>query len=398
MKLSVVIVNYNVSHYLLQCVDSLSHALRGTDSEVIVVDNHSRDNSVTLLRQYHPEVRIVENLHNLGFAKANNIAIRQSCGEYVLLLNPDTIVSESVVEGVISFLDSHPEAGSAGVRMLNADGTVAPESRRGVPTPMTAFYKLSGLCGMFPNSRRFGRYYLGHLPWDSPQQIEVVSGAFCMLRTSVLKKVGLLDEDYFMYGEDLDLSYRILKSGATNWYVPETILHYKGESTHKSSFRYVHVFYQAMHIFFRKHFSHLGLFISIPIKTAIIVKASSALLLMLTERMRMSLGFARRNNGLTAGPMLFVGSDSMVATCREISNKHGLEATLCICSSLNEVSSYVDRLSDETGKALTVVFDPEKFDYGSMLSFVSDNHMRNISLGVFQPSTSSIITQSEIIR
>ena len=398
MKLSVVIVNYNVSHYLLQCVDSLSHALRGTDSELIVVDNHSRDNSVTLLREYHPEVRIVENLHNLGFAKANNIAIRQSRGEYVLLLNPDTIVSESVVKGVISFLDSHPEAGSAGVRMLNADGTVAPESRRGVPTPMTAFYKLSGLCGMFPNSRRFGRYYLGHLPWDSPQQIEVVSGAFCMLRTSVLKKVGLLDEDYFMYGEDIDLSYRILKSGATNWYVPETILHYKGESTHKSSFRYVHVFYQAMHIFFRKHFSHLGLFISIPIKTAIIVKASSALLLMLTERMRMSLGFARRNNGLTAGPMLFVGSDSMVATCREISNKHGLEATLCICSGLNEVSSYVDRLSDETGKALTVVFDPEKFDYGSMLSFVSDNHMRNISLGVFQPSTSSIITQSEIIR
>lgn len=398
MKLSVVIVNYNVSHYLLQCVDSLSHALRGTDSEVIVVDNHSRDNSVTLLRQYHPEVRIVENLHNLGFAKANNIAIRQSRGEYVLLLNPDTIVSESVVKGVISFLDSHPEAGSAGVRMLNADGTVAPESRRGVPTPMTAFYKLSGLCGMFPNSRRFGRYYLGHLPWDSPQQIEVVSGAFCMLRTSVLKKVGLLDEDYFMYGEDIDLSYRILKSGATNWYVPETILHYKGESTHKSSFRYVHVFYQAMHIFFRKHFSHLGLFISIPIKTAIIVKASSALLLMLTERMRMSLGFARRNNGLTAGPMLCVGSDSMVATCRDISNKHGLEATLCICSGLNEVSSYVDRLSDETGKALTVVFDPEKFDYGSMLSFVSDNQMRNISLGVFQPSTSSIITQSEIIR
>ena len=398
MKLSVVIVNYNVSPYLLQCVDSLSHALRGTDSEVIVVDNHSRDNSVTLLRQYHPEVRIVENLHNLGFAKANNIAIRQSRGEYVLLLNPDTIVSESVVKGVISFLDSHPEAGSAGVRMLNADGTVAPESRRGVPTPMTAFYKLSGLCGMFPNSRRFGRYYLGHLPWDSPQQIEVVSGAFCMLRTSVLKKVGLLDEDYFMYGEDIDLSYRILKSGATNWYVPETILHYKGESTHKSSFRYVHVFYQAMHIFFRKHFSHLGLFISIPIKTAIIVKASSALLLMLTERMRMSLGFARRNNGLTAGPMLFVGSDSMVATCREISNKHGLEATLCICSCLSEVSSYVDRLSDESGKALTVVFDPEKFDYGSMLSFVSDNYMRNISLGVFQPSTSSIITQSEIIR
>lgn len=398
MKLSVVIVNYNVSHYLLQCVDSLSHALRGIDSEVIVVDNHSRDNSIALLRHHHPEVRIVENLHNLGFAKANNIAIRQSHGEYVLLLNPDTIVSESAVKGVISFLDSHPEAGSAGVRMLNADGSVAPESRRGVPTPMTAFYKLSGLCGMFPKSRRFGRYYLGHLPWDSPQQIEVVSGAFCMLRASVLKKVGLLDEDYFMYGEDIDLSYRILKSGATNWYVPETILHYKGESTHKSSFRYVHVFYQAMHIFFRKHFSHLGLFISIPIKTAIIVKASSALLLMLTERMRLSLGFARRNNSLLTGPLLCVGSDSMVATCREISNKHGLEATLCVCSDLGEVASQLDRLVAEGGKTLTVAFDPEVFDYGSMLSFVSGSRPHTVSLGVFQPSTSSIITLSEIIR
>ena len=251
MKLSVVIVSYNVSHYLLQCLDSLQRALRGIDGEVIVVDNHSRDNSVALVHQAHPEVKVIENLHNLGFSKANNIALRQAKGEYALLLNPDTIVADNTIRDCIAFLDLHPDAGAAGVMMLNADGTVAPESRRGVPTPLTSFYKLSGLCRMFPRSPRFGRYYLGHLPWQTPQQIDIVSGAFCMLRRSVLDKVGLLDEDYFMYGEDIDLSYRILKQGATNWYLPYPILHYKGESTQKSSFRYVHVFYQAMLIFFR---------------------------------------------------------------------------------------------------------------------------------------------------
>ena len=394
MKLSVVIVNYNVSHYLLQCVDSLSHALRGTDSEVIVVDNHSRDNSVTLLRQYHPEVRIVENLHNLGFAKANNIAIRQSRGEYVLLLNPDTIVSESVVKGVISFLDSHPEAGSAGVRMLNADGTVAPESRRGVPTPMTAFYKLSGLCGMFPNSRRFGRYYLGHLPWDSPQQIEVVSGAFCMLRTSVLKKVGLLDEDYFMYGEDIDLSYRILKSGATNWYVPETILHYKGESTHKSSFRYVHVFYQAMLIFFRKHFSNLGILVTLPIQAAIAVKAFAALVSMLTEKMTKSLGFTTSNSSPVTADYICIGNETMLSACRNITMKYGLKASFYSMAQKEHALTVAGEASQRT----FIVFDPHAFSFSAMISIIGNMRNALVGIGTYQAATRSIITHTEVIQ
>ena len=216
MKLTVVIVSYNVCHYILQCLDSLKTALDGVDGEVVVVDNHSHDDSVEMIRKHHPEV----DLHNLGFAKANNIALRQSRSEYVLLLNPDTIVAENTIRDAIAFLDRHLDSGAAGVKMLNVDGTVAPESRRGVPTPMTSFYKLSGLCSMFPHSRRFGRYYLGHLPWTTPQEIDIVSGAFCLLRRSVVEKVGLLDEDYFMYGEDIDLSYRILKNGATNRYHP----------------------------------------------------------------------------------------------------------------------------------------------------------------------------------
>ena len=394
MKLSVVIVSYNVSHYLLQCLDSLQRALRGIDGEVIVVDNHSRDNSVALVHQAHPEVKVIENLHNLGFSKANNIALRQAKGEYALLLNPDTIVADNTIRDCIAFLDLHPDAGAAGVMMLNADGTVAPESRRGVPTPLTSFYKLSGLCRMFPRSPRFGRYYLGHLPWQTPQQIDIVSGAFCMLRRSVLDKVGLLDEDYFMYGEDIDLSYRILKQGATNWYLPYPILHYKGESTQKSSFRYVHVFYQAMLIFFRKHFSHLGLLVTLPIKTAIWFKALVALVAMLTNRMRRSLGFVDRHSDCSSFQYLCFGSRSMVSTCGEILGKHGLRWSSYDSSD----PIYINKVAMAQTEPSVIVLDPQRFSFAAMLSIMRQTANSAVLLGTFQPFTKSIITSNEIIR
>ena len=394
MKLSVVIVSYNVSHYLLQCLDSLQRALRGIDGEVIVVDNHSRDNSVALVHQAHPEVKVIENLHNLGFSKANNIALRQAKGEYALLLNPDTIVADNTIRDCIAFLDLHPDAGAAGVMMLNADGTVAPESRRGVPTPLTSFYKLSGLCRMFPRSPRFGRYYLGHLPWHTPQQIDIVSGAFCMLRRSVLDKVGLLDEDYFMYGEDIDLSYRILKQGATNWYLPYPILHYKGESTQKSSFRYVHVFYQAMLIFFRKHFSHLGLLVTLPIKTAIWFKALVALVAMLTNRMRRSLGFVDRHSDCSSFQYLCFGSRSMVSSCGEILDKHGLRWSSYDSSD----PIYINKVATAQTEPSVIVLDPQRFSFAAMLSIMRQTANSAVLLGTFQPFTKSIITSNEIIR
>ena len=394
MKLSVVIVSYNVSHYLLQCLDSLQRALRGIDGEVIVVDNHSRDNSVALVHQAHPEVKVIENLHNLGFSKANNIALRQAKGEYALLLNPDTIVADNTIRDCIAFLDLHPDAGAAGVMMLNSDGTVAPESRRGVPTPLTSFYKLSGLCRMFPRSPRFGRYYLGHLPWQTPQQIDIVSGAFCMLRRSVLDKVGLLDEDYFMYGEDIDLSYRILKQGATNWYLPYPILHYKGESTQKSSFRYVHVFYQAMLIFFRKHFSHLGLLVTLPIKTAIWFKALVALVAMLTNRMRRSLGFVDRHSDCSSFQYLCFGSRSMVSSCGEILGKHGLRWSSYDSSD----PIYINKVATAQTEPSVIVLDPQRFSFAAMLSIMRQTANSAVLLGTFQPFTKSIITSNEIIR
>ena len=276
MKLSVVIVSYNVCHFVEQCLDSVQKAAEGLDVEVFVVDNDSVDDTVETIGRRYPWVHLIANDENYGFARANNIAIRQAKGEYVLLLNPDTIVAEPTLREVVSFMDAHPEAGGVGVRMHNADGTLAPESRRAIPTPWVSFLKMLGFTK---------RYYMSHLPWNQPSQIEVISGAYCLLRRKALNEVGLLDEDFFMYGEDIDLSYRLLKGGWQNWFLPFDIVHYKGESTQKSSFRYVHVFYQAMLIFFRKHYGHLSFLLSLPIKTAIYFRAFLALIQMLTERL-----------------------------------------------------------------------------------------------------------------
>ena len=206
MKLSVIIVSYNVKYYLQQCIESVRRAINGIDAEICVIDNHSRDNTVGYLRKHNKDLRIIASNHNNGFARANNIFIQQTESEYVLLLNPDTIVGEEVLHDCIQFMDSHPQAGGLGVRMLKVDGSDAMESRRGLPTPMTSFYKMCGLCNRFPKNKLLGRYYMGYLPWDQPGQIEVISGAFFFMRREAIEKAGLLDEDFFMYGEDIDLS------------------------------------------------------------------------------------------------------------------------------------------------------------------------------------------------
>ena len=268
MKLSIVIVNYNVRTYLEQCLQSVAKALEGIEGEVFVVDNHSDDDSVETVKTQYQWVRLIENSENIGFARANNIAIRQSTGDYVLLLNPDTVVGEQTLREVLRFMEAHPKAGGAGVMMHNADGSLAPESRRAIPTPWVSFLKMLGLTK---------RYYMSHLSWDNPGRIDVISGAFCFLRKKALDEIGLLDEDFFMYGEDIDLSYRLLKGGWENWYLPYPIVHYKGKSTQKSDYRYVHIFYKAMLIFFRKHYSHLSIFYAVPVKMAIYFRAAIAL-------------------------------------------------------------------------------------------------------------------------
>jgi len=281
MKLSIIIVNYNVKHYLEQCLDSVINALKGIDSEILVVDNNSTDGSQQMLAQKFPFIKSIQNKENWGFSKANNQALEISQGEYVLLLNPDTLVEENTFQKAIQFMDSHPKAGGLGVKMINGKGDYLPESKRGFPTPATAFFKFSGLAQIFHKSKRYNKYHLGHLNPDETHEIEVLAGAFMFLRKSVLDKIGFLDEAFFMYGEDIDLSYRITRAGYINYYYPETrIIHYKGESTKKSSINYVLVFYKAMLIFANKHFSkksYKSLFFLI--NTAIYSKAFFALLM-----------------------------------------------------------------------------------------------------------------------
>ena len=278
MKLSIVIVSYNVRTFVEQCLDSVQKASEGLSTEVFVVDNASADDTVEVIGSRYPWVHLIANSENLGFASANNIAIRQSVGEYVLLLNPDTVVGEDTLRQTVGFMDVHHEAGGAGVMMHNADGTLAPESRRAIPTPWVSCLKMLGFTK---------RYYMSHLPWDQPSQIEVISGAFCLLRKKALDEIGLLDETFFMYGEDIDLSYRLLKGGWQNWYLPYPIIHYKGKSTQKSDYRYVHIFYQAMLIFFRKHYGHLSFFYTMPVKIAIYFRASIAVMDILRKKLHL---------------------------------------------------------------------------------------------------------------
>ncbi|MGB3617799.1 MAG: glycosyltransferase [Catalinimonas sp.] len=278
MKLSIVIVNYNVSYFLEQTLLSVRRAVRDLDAEVFVVDNNSVDGSVTMVRKRFPEVHLIANQENVGFARANNQAIRRAGGEHVLLLNPDTVLEEDTLTKCCAFMDTHPDAGGLGVRMVDGTGRFLPESKRGLPTPEVAFYKVFGLAALFPRSRRFGRYHLGFLSEEETHTVDVLSGAFMMLRAEALEQVGLLDEDYFMYGEDIDLSYRITRGGYRNYYFPEArIIHYKGESTKRTSLNYVFVFYRAMLIFARKHFSpRYAAVYSLLIHAAIYLRAGMA--------------------------------------------------------------------------------------------------------------------------
>jgi GT2 family glycosyltransferase len=289
MKLSIIIVNYNVKYFLEQALHSVRKAIHGIDAEVFVVDNHSVDGSCEMVKRKFPEVILIENKENTGFSKANNQAIKQSKGEYVLLLNPDTVVEEDCFIKTVAFMDQTPDAGALGVKMIDGKGHFLPESKRGLPTPKVAFYKMFGFAAVFPKSKRFGEYHLGYLDKNKTHAVEVLAGAFMLLRKSVLEKIGLLDEDYFMYGEDIDLSYRISKSGYKNYYFPDTtIIHYKGESTKKTSINYVFIFYRAMITFAQKHYTqkHAQLF-SFLINIAIYIRAGISIIMRLVQKLYM---------------------------------------------------------------------------------------------------------------
>jgi len=266
-----------VEHFLEHCLKSVKKAIEKIETEIFVVDNNSVDSSVAMLKEKFPEVILIENKENVGFAKANNQAIRLAKGEYILLLNPDTVVKEDTFSKCLAFMDKTPNAGGLGVKMIDGQGRILKESKRGFPTPWVCFCKMTGLCSLFPNSKRYCGYYMGNLSYEQTHKVDILAGAYMLLRKTCLDKCGLLDEDFFMYGEDIDLSYRITLSGYDNYYFADTqIIHYKGESTKKGSLNYVYTFYNAMDIFAKKHLKTYSL--SFLLKMAIWSRASLAII------------------------------------------------------------------------------------------------------------------------
>ena len=387
MKLSVIIVNYNVKYFLGQCLHSLYLSLKDIDAEVIVVDNASKDESEEYIKELFPEVIYIYNKNNVGFAKANNQAIKIARGEYVLLLNPDTIVPELHTRQVLDFMDNNPDAGACGVKMLSPNGQYLRESKRGYPSPMASFWKLTGTYKLFPNNPYFNTYYLSYLDKEEVHEVPVLAGAYMMIRKSSLEQSGYLDEDFFMYGEDIDLSCRLEMSGDKNYYLPYSILHYKGESTTKESYKYVRVFYGAMGIFFKKHGNKYSKLSRLLVYSGLYLQTYLKLSFVFIRRT-----LSRIHKTQTHTPYFIIFASK---TCNEeifnILNKNGLGERCRFIDSNNNLKD----LSSLSNKVTHIIYDKTLFSYDEILSKLEGENEHNTQLGVYNPYLKAIITPGE---
>lgn len=378
----------------MHCLLSVREAMKNIDAEVFVVDNQSSDDSCAMVRQEFPEVKLIANKDNVGFAKANNQAIKRSKGQYVLLLNPDTIVGEDCFKKLIAFMDVHPEAGGLGLYMADGGGNYLPESKRGFPTPWRAACKLFGLTGFFPSSKALAGYYLGHLSEASVQTVEVLAGAFMLMPKKVLDEVGILDESFFMYGEDIDLSYRIHQAGYMNYYLPDPkIIHYKGESSKRGSMNYVRIFYQAMIIFARKHFSQSYVrFYSLFIHAAIYSYAAFAFLKRMFMLLLKPLRRVKKISNKAQSFML-ISREADVATIKKILDK--------VDYKVSEIRHLVPTDNTPTAQELlnksdlqasdNVILNVKDFSYQSIIAILSHQQSQNKNIYIAYPDHAFII-------
>lgn len=381
MQLSIVIVNYNVKHFLEQCLCSVKKAMESdggpvghnfaAQTEVFVVDNHSSDDSIAYLRPRFPFVQFIANTENVGFARANNQVLQQCRGKYVLFLNPDTILPEDCFYQCLSFMEAHPNAGALGVRMIDGSGQYLPESKRGFPSPWVSFCKMSGLTRFFPSSKLFARYYLGHLSPAQTHQVDVLSGAFMWVRKEVLDKTGGFDERFFMYAEDIDLSYRIQQAGFHNYYLAApTIIHFKGESTRKDA-RYIQLFYTAMIQFVRKHFTGIAAWLYTGMLRGIIGIRSLAV----TENSQRSGNSVWTNNEKIAlagdGTTIRTMRDILLQANKTIAGNGDITSTLVLCegSTFTFTSIIQEMQSAVPGKRIYV--------HGNNTSSAVGSHAKN---------------------
>lgn len=391
MKLTVVIISYNVKYFLEQCLNSLEQAARNIDHEIIVVDNASDDGSTEYLTTRFPKVKWIASDVNHGFSRANNIAFKQAKGKYILMLNPDTIVTREALEGCLNFMEKHPEAGASGVKMLNKDGNFALESRRGIVTPWVSICKATGLSKRFANSRTFGHYYMSYLPEDETNPIEMVSGAFMFLRRSTLDKVGHLDEQFFMYWEDSDLSFRILKSGAKNYYLPHPILHYKGESSIKSKLKYRYWLYYSLQLFFRKHNFFYYILSYLPLKLTV-----SLLKFRIHCINPLFLGkeWETRKTEPNKKFIVIAPQESRDEIEKLLKNNGMPEGHMYMSASEEELQKGSIKIEEKDYNH--ILFDTAYYTYDSILSFMQKIKGKNLKIATYSTKTKILITDGAI--
>lgn len=359
MKLSIIIVNYNVKYFLEHCLHAAMLATRAFQAEVMVVDNHSSDGSMVYLKPKFPSVIFMENVTNVGFAKANNQALQKAKGEYILYLNPDTLIAENTLERCIRFLDEHKNVSAASVQMMDGAGIFLPESKRSLPTPATSFYKLFLLEKLFPKSKTFGKYALGYLDKNKAHQADVLSGAFLMARAVLLRAIKGFDERYFMYGEDIDLSYSLQKLHYENYYLGNiSIVHFKGESTKKGNIRYVKIFYRAMILFVEKHYVDSSKFIYRNfLKLGIAVRSSISAI--------GSIFYRKKKTVLYFEKIFLIGNDFVARQAIAICKKYFPDAEMMI-------KSYDEQNIIPKNSALIFCID-EQYTYLQAIDFIGKN-------------------------
>lgn len=400
MKLSVVIVNYNVKYYLEQCLYALYKALSGIESEVVVVDNASIDGAESYIAPKFPSLKWIQNTTNAGFSKAANQGILRTTGEYVLLLHPDTLIPDNVLVQCLDFMEKHPEAGAVGVRALHSNGAYAVESRRSSPHPIPLFYKVMGLATLFPQSCIFGRYYCSRVSPLIEQDVDILPGFFTLFRRKAGEEVGFMDEGFYLFGVDIEFSYSLQKLGWKNYYIPTPILHYKGESVNRESFRYNYWFYRSILIFFKKHYVHYN-WLSMPIRIGIYVKATSTWLFNQKRRIGRWMGLERRIK--KKATFFFIGTTAMLAAGRELCNRRHLNGRFFNIEEKpsladyghNELRRVWDAKTDER-TTVYVVYDMDKFTVGKVLEIFSQHPNNHVRLGTYSLSSPVLLTDRYI--
>ncbi|MBC7524597.1 MAG: glycosyltransferase family 2 protein [Flavobacterium sp.] len=363
MQLSVIILNYNVRYFLEQCVLSVQNALENIDGEIIVVDNNSSDDSCTMMKSLFPTVKLIENKENFGFPKGNNIGVAQAKGEYICILNPDTVVAEDTFQKLIS-KSYELTAGIIGSKLIDGTGNFLPESKRGVPTPWVAFTKISGL---YKISTIFGKYYAQHLSENQSGKVDILVGAFMFMKRNLYNDIGGFDEKCFMYSDDIDLSYMALQKGKHNYYFHETsVIHYKGESTFRDE-KYMKRFQEAMQFFYKKHFK------------------KSILFNFFMEIGAFLFSFFKRNQTRINSRKI----DKFI-----IFSKNNLNLNLC---KDEKVMHNLSDFSNELNLNIEIIFDTKSFTYKEIIDFMISNKSNNITFKNYIPSSNFIIGSNNSI-